>query len=166
MLCLAYKAGKLVPAPLGKNLKLKWISLFTTILGVHVTIQGISRDFKQISLSSIKRGKIFISTSVTSKLSCNINDSEWIQSPHMILVFKVIATIKSSWLFVAQVRDLDGSWVCFAIYIIYYEFQVRDLDGSCVEKFVLPKKKSQCTEPIIDNGNAFMTSSRIVEVCI
>lgn len=43
------------------------------------------------------------------------------------------------------------------------EGQVRDLDGSCVEKFVLPKKKSQCTEPIIDNGNAFMTSSRIVE---
>jgi len=43
------------------------------------------------------------------------------------------------------------------------EGEVRDLDGSCVKKFVLPKKKSQCTEPIIDNGNAFMTSSRIVE---
>jgi len=43
------------------------------------------------------------------------------------------------------------------------EGQVRDLDGSCVEKFKLPKKTSQCTDPIIDNGNAFMTSSRIVQ---
>lgn len=43
------------------------------------------------------------------------------------------------------------------------EGQVRDLDGSCVEKFQLPKKTSQCTDPIIDNGNAFMTSSRIVQ---
>jgi len=43
------------------------------------------------------------------------------------------------------------------------EGQVRDLDGSCVEKFVLPKKTSQCIDPIIDNGNAFMTSSRIVQ---
>ena len=43
---------------------------------------------------------------------------------------------------------------------------MRDLDGSCVEKFQLPKKTSQCTDPIIDNGNAFMTSSRIVQVCI
>ena len=44
--------------------------------------------------------------------------------------------------------------------------QVRDLDGSCVDKFVLPKKTSHCSDPIIDNGNAFMTSSRIVQVCI
>jgi len=44
------------------------------------------------------------------------------------------------------------------------EGQVRDLDGSCVEKFKLPKKtRVQCTDPIIDNGNAFMTSSRIVQ---
>ena len=44
--------------------------------------------------------------------------------------------------------------------------QVRDLDGSCVEKFKLPKKTSHCTDPIIDNGNAFMSSSRIVQVFI
>jgi len=43
------------------------------------------------------------------------------------------------------------------------EGQVRDLDGSCVEKFKLPKKTSHCTDPIIDNGNAFMSSSRIVQ---
>jgi len=43
------------------------------------------------------------------------------------------------------------------------EGQVRDLDGSCVDKFVLPKKTSHCSDPIIDNGNAFMTSSRIVQ---
>ena len=35
-----------------------------------------------------------------------------------------------------------------------------------MEKFKLPKKTSQCIDPIIDNGNAFMTSSRIVQVSI
>ena len=55
-------------------------------------------------------------------------------------------------------RCVCESWTTLA--------QVRDLDGSCVDKFVLPKKTSHCSDPIIDNGNAFMTSSRIVQVCI
>jgi len=43
------------------------------------------------------------------------------------------------------------------------EGEVRDLDGSCVKKFVIPKKKSQCEIPIIENGNAFMASGRIID---
>ena len=72
----------------------------------------------------------------------------------------------------SDVNDFKCNHSCQTITLIIIDLfyigntQVRDLDGSCVEKFKLPKKTSHCTDPIIDNGNAFMSSSRIVQVFI
>ena len=103
-------------------------------------------------------------TSVTRKLSCDVNDFKWIQSCHAYDHSFIYASSTSS---PPNFHYLHNNLLCNFHYPHNYLLcQVRDLDGSCVEKFKLPKKTSQCTDPIIDNGNAFMTSSRIVQVCI
>jgi len=44
------------------------------------------------------------------------------------------------------------------------EGQVRDLDGSCVVKFQIPKKKSECPKVTLDNGDIFLLmSGRMVQ---